>query len=172
MSNELYHFGIKGMRWGIRRYQNKDGTLTPAGERRRKKLQDKEIERLAGEALGFIGYRLTNYKETLADTEKAKKSGARKEYIDENESQLRRIAIDFDYTAEVANAAISRIRDADLNALETKRNERRGKIAVDRYKEDRLPGRWLTETETTKIYNDSKNAEYEYTPEAPVRKKK
>lgn len=36
MSNELMHWGILGMRWGIRRYQNKDGTLTPAGKRRLK----------------------------------------------------------------------------------------------------------------------------------------
>ena len=34
MENELAHWGIKGMRWGIRRYQNKDGTLTPAGRKR------------------------------------------------------------------------------------------------------------------------------------------
>lgn len=32
--SELYHHGIKGMRWGIRRYQNADGTLTPEGKRR------------------------------------------------------------------------------------------------------------------------------------------
>lgn len=30
----LKHHGIKGMKWGIRRYQNKDGTLTAAGKRR------------------------------------------------------------------------------------------------------------------------------------------
>lgn len=31
---ELYHWGIKGMKWGQRRWQNKDGSLTPAGKKR------------------------------------------------------------------------------------------------------------------------------------------
>lgn len=30
--NELYHHGIKGQQWGVRRYQNEDGTLTEAGK--------------------------------------------------------------------------------------------------------------------------------------------
>lgn len=44
---ELTHWGIKGMRWGVRRYQRKDGTLTKAGERRREKLEN-ELKQLKG----------------------------------------------------------------------------------------------------------------------------
>lgn len=45
-SGELQHWGIKGQKWGHRRYQNKDGSLTPAGVKRYRKLeaQAREIE--------------------------------------------------------------------------------------------------------------------------------
>ena len=34
MADELMHFGIKGMKWGVRRYQNDDETLTALGEKK------------------------------------------------------------------------------------------------------------------------------------------
>lgn len=41
----IEHFGIKGQKWGMRRYQYKDGSLTPAGKKRYAKLRE-ELDRL------------------------------------------------------------------------------------------------------------------------------
>lgn len=43
--NELYHYGIKGQKWGIRRYQNSDGSLTPAGKKHYSKMSDDKLQK-------------------------------------------------------------------------------------------------------------------------------
>lgn len=41
----LVHHGVKGMRWGVRRYRNKDGTLTPEGKAREQRRSDAAADR-------------------------------------------------------------------------------------------------------------------------------
>lgn len=55
-TNEIYHTGVKGMKWGVRRYQNPDGTLTAAGRKRYDVAYDKRgnvnvIERDSGKKI-------------------------------------------------------------------------------------------------------------------------
>ena len=71
--NELYHYGILGMRWGVRRFQRKDGRLTPRGKKRRmsqdavdaKKLSKKKLYEMSNDEIKTLNKRKqleTDYK--------------------------------------------------------------------------------------------------------------
>ena len=86
-SNTLMHYGIKGMKWGVRRYQNKDGSLTPLGKSRyqqevervqnkhsasgyRKSAKSYDDERKASQKVGYKQWAKNNYLDDLSDSDK------------------------------------------------------------------------------------------------------
>lgn len=76
MQNELYHHGIKGQRWGIRRYQNPDGTLTEEGKRRMN--PHKAVQRMSDTELKKVNNRLKMESEYMElrykDTERGRRA--------------------------------------------------------------------------------------------------
>lgn len=58
--DDLYHWGIKGMKWGVRRYQNADGSLTSAGKKRKKANYSDEAKSMSTEELRRKVNRLNN----------------------------------------------------------------------------------------------------------------
>lgn len=75
---EIYHWGIKGMKWGVRRYQNKDGTLTPAGIRRYAKQDAEEY----ANAKMFYGEGAGNRRKLINATvkQRSKQAGYKEEF--------------------------------------------------------------------------------------------
>ena len=63
LQNELYHWGIKGMKWGVRRYQNRDGSLTAEGKKHLAERQVRTEENLSEKTIpkGTKMYRVTAY---------------------------------------------------------------------------------------------------------------
>lgn len=92
-SDELEHFGLKGMKWGVRRFQNKDGSLTEAGKQRYANTgnldsgggggggapeeEDEETKKAIEEAAKKEGMTVDEYRKKFADKVAALKEKAR-----------------------------------------------------------------------------------------------
>lgn len=75
----LAHHGIKGQKWGVRRFQNRDGSLTPAGKKRVEEGANL-FPKYNGEKLKWKSERSLNRDTTVENIEKAKRDAEDREY--------------------------------------------------------------------------------------------
>lgn len=71
---ELYHHGVKGQKWGVRRYQNKDGSLTAKGIKRQNKM-DSYRNKLADKAAKKSKRHNSEYEDAMYNVKDLKRNG-------------------------------------------------------------------------------------------------
>lgn len=142
IDDELYHYGIHGQKWGLRRYQNKDGSLTEAGKVRYRGLGGKV--RYAND-MAKNAIKKHKQKKALAKarkTKEEKKKAAEKLAADKKEwsksAALLEKHID-DFTADEYKAAVQKLRSLqeirDMKLNDAQRIEKYARIGLGLYRE-------------------------------------
>ena len=145
-SNELYHHGIKGQKWGVRRFQNEDGTLTSAGRKRQARIEKRELKRDRAEVTKAL-YSTYNAREyALRKQKKERKLKAKIE-----EAQLQGKTARAEKLTSKHNRLVEKV-DSRVNPIMEKNVKTLRDVTVRRGKEQ--ADKWLRESAVNLSYDD------------------
>lgn len=113
MANELYHYGIQGMKWGVRRFQNADGSYTDIGRKRHADGISGKTQTSIKNARANISTRYSSVKTRTARPRK----GKRLEFTDEQKELAKKAAVVAGVAVGVAVAA--KFGNAKIDALKS-----------------------------------------------------
>lgn len=135
-NNELHHAGIRGMKWGVRRYQNKDGSLTDAGRKRyARDAREKEYDKYDSETRTYYKESKKNGRSDLAaDADR---------YAKEDLSRSRKLV---DESSTMAN----KLKNANDNAI---RNKSKNKMDLSKMTDKQMRDE-INRALLEKQYND------------------
>lgn len=162
--DDLRHWGIKGMKWGVRRYQNADGTLTAAGKKRYtnpdgslnekgKNYYTKEMSRLRAEKKSLTAQKKTNEQLAKLDV-KRKENDELKKQLNPKKEEAPKRKDPKTMTDEELDRALTRVRKEDeYNRL---RPEPKAETKNENYK--KIMTKTLNEAVVPALINSGKNA--------------
>lgn len=124
--DELYHHGVKGQRWGIRRYQNPDGTLTEKGKAKLSKYKNKQINRVT-KAYNKVDKRLEKYARKLDN--KRNKRIMRLQSTTNIDKNLSNTSLNRNINTAAMKAAVTKAKNMKLSDIPSAKRQRAAFLA-------------------------------------------
>ena len=160
-SNELRHHGIKGQKWGIRRYQNEDGTLTDAGKKRygrkesRQDLGYTRFQRLNAVQKDFVDTNRSSIKTYMKESKRASKTkNERKKAERLNEAKAFMKQSEMIKAMNTFYNSLARLDRADINYEYKKRMMDAGRDAALAYINNEMLRRKVRSDSQSQIWHD------------------
>lgn len=127
----LAHYGVLGQKWGVRRYQNKDGTLTAEGKKRVKELKGKDTESLSSNDKKLIEASKKEISDKLQRGKQEKEK--RKKQVENGKIKVE------DMTAEEIKARMERIQlEKDYKTLISESKTKDGDLSMGKRFSDKF----------------------------------